>query len=77
MKTFRARGALAVSVMLSALTALAGCGASASSSTGGGAEVVAEGVAEVVAGVLQGGELGGLAAEEQGPASSPDRRRHR
>jgi cytochrome oxidase Cu insertion factor (SCO1/SenC/PrrC family) len=37
MKTFRARGALAVAVMVSALTALAGCGASASSSTGSSA----------------------------------------
>ena len=37
MKTFRPRGALAAAVMLSVLsllTALAGCGASASSSTG-------------------------------------------
>jgi len=34
MKTFRARGTLAAAVMLSALTALAGCGASASTSTG-------------------------------------------
>ena len=33
MKTFRARGPLAAAVMLSALTALAGCGASASTSS--------------------------------------------
>ncbi len=34
MKTFRARGTLAAAVMLSALTALAGCGASTSTSSG-------------------------------------------
>src|SRR5271155_1286035 len=34
MKTFRARGTLAAAVTLSALTAVAGCGASASTSTG-------------------------------------------
>ncbi len=36
MKTFRPRGALAAAVMLSVLTALAGCGASASSSSSTG-----------------------------------------
>jgi cytochrome oxidase Cu insertion factor (SCO1/SenC/PrrC family) len=67
MKTFRARGTLAAAVMLSALTALAGCGASASTSTstgslGGMSANPASSAAEMNPNLDLGSSLGSLPA---------------
>ncbi len=67
MKTFRARGMLAAAVMLSALTALAGCGASASTSTGslGGMQAnPASSAAEMNPNLDLGSSLGSLPAPD-------------
>ena len=69
MKTFRARGTLAAAVMLSALTALAGCGASASTSTstgslGGMSANPASSAAEMNPNLDLGSSLGSLPAPD-------------
>ena len=67
MKTFRARGPLAAAVILSALTALAGCSASASSTTGslGGMQAnPASNAAEMNPNLDLGSSLGSLPAPD-------------
>ena len=67
MKTFRARGTLAAAVMLSALTALSGCGASASTSSGslGGMQAnPASSAAEMNPNLDLGSSLGALPAPD-------------
>jgi len=65
MKTFRTRGALAAAAMLSMLTALAGCGASASSSSPGGmAANPASSAAEMNPNLDLGSSLGALPAPD-------------